>query len=478
VLPVRHQFVRLWGLANRVVVFDEIHAYDTYTGTLLLHLLGWLMSLGSSVILLSATLPPSLRRKLGQIMGADQLPHEVAYPRVSVFQPNRIQQIGFPPDPARTRALVLKALAPDIAAMKAAMDAELAPGGFGLLLVNTVDRAQALYRLYPPGEALLRDGIGVGKRLADGTEVQLFHARFPADQRQAKEETALASFGPKSPREGRKILIATQVAEQSLDLDFDAMVTDLAPIDLLLQRAGRLWRHPRASRPQPAPSLAVAGLAGSTPPSFGTPLWWGAVYREDLLLTTWILLHDRTVLQLPDDIDPMVQAVYEGTVDIPEKLEARMERATIEAEGKTFAHRTQAMQTVIGSPDDGSWNDPARFTQADEDEPGLHASLVAHTRLGEPSITMIPLHPADAFVREAVPDPATARAWYLRGISVARPGLVARFQAAGIPPGWAKSPLLRQAYPMLLDASGTSLLAPDVVLSNDLGLVFTTKEPA
>ena len=65
ILPVRHNFVRLWGLANRVVVFDEIHAYDAYTGTLLIHLLRWLLALGSSVVLLSATLPPSIRRKVG-----------------------------------------------------------------------------------------------------------------------------------------------------------------------------------------------------------------------------------------------------------------------------------------------------------------------------------------------------------------------------------------------------------------------------
>src|SRR5690606_11614407 len=63
ILPVRHNFVRLWGLANRVVVFDEIHAYDAYTGTLLIQLIQWLHYLGSSVILLSATVPPSFRRQ-------------------------------------------------------------------------------------------------------------------------------------------------------------------------------------------------------------------------------------------------------------------------------------------------------------------------------------------------------------------------------------------------------------------------------
>ena len=89
ILPVRHNFVRLWGLANRVVVFDEIHAYDAYTGTLLVHLLRWLLALGSSVVLLSATLPPSIRRKLAEVVNARLPEQEKEYPRLSVFHPGR-----------------------------------------------------------------------------------------------------------------------------------------------------------------------------------------------------------------------------------------------------------------------------------------------------------------------------------------------------------------------------------------------------
>lgn len=86
ILPVRHNFVRLWGLANRVVVFDEIHAYDAYTGTLLIHLLRWLLALGSSVVLLSATLPPSIRRKLATVVDSKLPEQEAEYPRLSVLQ--------------------------------------------------------------------------------------------------------------------------------------------------------------------------------------------------------------------------------------------------------------------------------------------------------------------------------------------------------------------------------------------------------
>lgn len=246
ILPVRHSFVRLWGLANRVVVFDEIHAYDAYTGTLLIHLLRWLVALGSSVVLLSATLPPSIRRKLAEVVNADLPLFETEYPRLSVFCSGTVEQTHFEADPARRLTLQLLGIQSDLPSMRSALETYLASGGMGLALLNTVQRAQDLYRLFPEGEFLEREGLRVGKRLPDGTEVFLFHARFPAEQRQMREDHVLETFGECGNRDGRKILIATQVAEQSLDLDFDLIATDLAPIDLVLQRAGRLWRHARS----------------------------------------------------------------------------------------------------------------------------------------------------------------------------------------------------------------------------------------
>ena len=384
ILPVRHNFVRMWGLANRVVVFDEIHAYDAYTGTLLVHLLRWLLALGSSVILLSATLPPSIRDALARAVGGKLPEQEQAYPRLSVFCPGEeVAQKHFEADPVRRLTIKLQGISSDLPSIHSALEAHLAYGGMGLALVNTVQRAQDLYRLFPDGEPLEREGQRIGKRLEDGTEVYLFHARFPAERRQKREDHALETFGETGSRSGRKILIATQVAEQSLDLDFDLIVTDLAPIDLVLQRAGRLWRHARKSRPVFEPVLLVAGLAGDEPFSFGKPLWWGAVYREDVLLRTWCLLRTRQSLTLPDEIDTLVQAVYEEQVEIPESLQERLEKSLIAEDGEVVADRGQANQAIIGFPDDASWNDPARFVLYDEDEPGVHRTLMVKTQLSQ-----------------------------------------------------------------------------------------------
>jgi CRISPR-associated endonuclease/helicase Cas3 len=479
ILPVRHHFVRLWGLANRVVIFDEIHAYDAYTGTLLVYLLRWLIALGSSVVLLSATLSPAIRRKLAESVETTLPEIEEAYPRLTIFCPDeKVRQTHFAADPNRRLTLQIKGISADLPGMHVALIEHLSAGGMGLTLVNTVQRAQDLYGLFPEGEILEREGQRVGKRLPDGTEVFLFHARFPADRRQQREEQALELFGETGSRAGRKILIATQVAEQSLDLDFDLIASDLAPIDLLLQRAGRLWRHAKnhPSRKIVAPTFLIAGLSGDEPPSFGKPLWWGAVYREDLLLRTWSLLRTKDELTLPDEIDPLVQAVYEEKVDVPDSLQEWLDKALLDGEGKAYAQRIQANQAILGLPDDESWNQPERFVLYDEDGPGIHRTLMAKTRLGENSVVVVPLWPEDGFSPEVMPDSVLTKSWFLRAMSLSRKGVVRELNTLGVPEGWKKSSLLRNCIPLMLDAQGRWMEDANVRLDDDLGLVYEAKE--
>jgi CRISPR-associated endonuclease/helicase Cas3 len=92
---------------------------------------------------------------------------------------------------------------------------------------------------------------------AAGIEASLFHARFAMGDRLAIERQIVRRFGKGDPVARPGVLVATQVIEQSLDLDFDLLVSDLAPVDLLLQRAGRLWRHPERPRPIPGPRMLV-----------------------------------------------------------------------------------------------------------------------------------------------------------------------------------------------------------------------------
>lgn len=488
ILPVRHYFVRLWGLANRVVIFDEIHAYDAYTGTLLFHLIRWLRALGSTVILLSATLPPEFRRRLASVLENNLPDAECEYPRLTVFTEgsNNPQQLHFDTDHSRKRELVIRPVDPSIIALHTCLVDVLPSWGYAGVIVNTVQRAQDLYRHFDNGKDILIDGVIVGKLLADGTEIHLFHARFPAQERQRREDTILSVYGKNQKngklveRGGRHILIATQVAEQSLDLDFDVLITDLAPIDLILQRAGRLWRHNRdkLQRPTQAPLLCIAGLNGEKPGSFGEPLWWNKVYeREDILLRTWHKLSKHTKINLPDDIELLVNDVYEGfSVPTEDDIIKRIEDAEIESFGLLGAQRTMAHQAIIGLPTDGSWKDTARFCLYDNDEAGVHHTLRAQTRLGQDSVVVIPIFPQDSYSTSEVPDYATSKKWALRAVSLSRKSVVRKFRSKGIPETWKMDSLLRNYFPMILDDDGIWKEDDTVKLDKEYGIVYTPKE--
>jgi len=273
VLPVKHVFVRLFGLAQKTVIIDEVHAYDAYMGVLLEHLLCWLRSLGTSVVLLSATLPKSRREALlSSYRGREQhessrpageissgsLTASVAtkvappYPRLSwLDEHGQIQSRNFNASKRITLRVVLQPYA--VADWGPMLRAALEHGGCAAIICNTVTRAQDVFLALQP--------------LFEVGELDLFHARFPFEEREERECRALAYFGrPKDldpSLRPRRVLVATQVIEQSLDIDFDLMVTELAPVDLVLQRSGRLHRHER-----------IGDAARIRPPGLESPTLW------------------------------------------------------------------------------------------------------------------------------------------------------------------------------------------------------------
>lgn len=303
VLKSKHFFLRLFGLSHKVLIFDEVHAYDVYMTQIFKTLLHWLRAVGTSVIILTATLPPTTRRELLQAYGAESLPaDEVPFPRLSLCSKGSVQVIQAGDVPSRT--IQLEWMDPEAVGIAAALAEKLAGGGCAAVICNRVRRAQEVYDAV---RAEFQDGE---------TEVILFHARFPHCWRQAIEQKVLAQFGKDAPnRPRRAIVIATQVIEQSLDLDFDLMVTDLAPVDLLIQRIGRLHRHQDQANPPHRP----AGLARATcilcapafdpaaQPEFGPDQW---IYDPYLLYRTQAVLGARSALSLPGETDQLIQAVY------------------------------------------------------------------------------------------------------------------------------------------------------------------------
>ena len=240
VLPARHQSLRLLGLSDKVLLVDEVHAYDPYMRRLLTALLEAHARQGGSAILLSATLPHTLRQELlkgfavGLGLNAPETKHD-DYPLVSHF----LGETGLHEQPVETRDQVRRHV--DVV--------RLADEGQAIELIHkSISYGRSICWV----RNTVKDTRSAFDQLAqqpwmETEKLTLFHSRFAMVDRQRIESDVLARFGTASGRDQRQgqVLIATQVVEQSLDLDFDLMISDLAPIDLLIQRAGRLQRHIR-----------------------------------------------------------------------------------------------------------------------------------------------------------------------------------------------------------------------------------------
>ena len=469
-LNVKHHFVRLWGLSNRVVVLDEVHAYDTYTSGLIEALLRWLKAMGSSVVLMSATLPAPRRDALLRAWGvAPETAPELSYPRLLLADARGVA--GGTCDSRPLPPIHLQAVAEDIDSLVAKASELVEQGGCGALIVNTVDRAQSLY-------------LKLKAELADAVPLLLFHARFPADQRSQQEQTVLARFGQGGERPAKALLIATQVAEQSLDIDFDFMLTDLAPVDLILQRAGRLHRHQR-ERPEAhrLATLYVAGLAPDALPDLKSTAW-EYVYAPYILGRTWALLSREQALQLPQDIDRLVQAVYDSE-DLPADL-AEADRAFIEDEaygshlGKRQAEGMMARNVAI----DPEAEPQSAYTQKnrgyEEGEEGL--GLPNYTRLGDDSVTLIPVHQVpggwslksdgEAFDPDQLVSNALAKQLHARQLKTSRAALVKHAQALESRRSFSEHPLLRHLKPLVLTDGCLQIGRLAVRLDDELGLVY------
>ncbi len=237
ILPSRHQSLRLLGLMHKVLLVDEVHACDAYMQPLLCNLLRAHAMAGGSAILLSATLPQSQRQQLLDAFtdGLKQ-PHQTlksnAYPLLTHYQSDAAGEYPLETRPTVRRHVRVE-FVDDLQAVEQKLADSVAAGQCACWIRNTVADAREAYQQL--------------KRQYPEWNIDLFHARFTLADRLAIEQQVLERFGKTSNHEQRKgqILIATQVVEQSLDLDFDHLITDLAPIDLIIQRAGRLHRHRR-----------------------------------------------------------------------------------------------------------------------------------------------------------------------------------------------------------------------------------------
>ncbi|MEL7169579.1 MAG: CRISPR-associated helicase Cas3', partial [Bacteroidota bacterium] len=410
-LYARHFFLRLFGLAGKTVVVDEVHAYDVYTGRLVLDLLPWLRALGCHVVLLSATLPARLRDDLlrawdGRAWMPTSSPDtsQIGYPAVWLSAEGHVRiwaGVGDGLTANRTQHAALERGDPAPEQIAARVRDAVEADAVVAVVCNTVKRAQEVFRTVE---------AEVGALLGED-DLCLLHGRFVQQDRVRIERHVVGHrdeagtwipgrFGKGRPS-GPAVLVGTQVIEQSLDLDVDLMLSDLAPIDLLLQRAGRLHRHDRSDRPVAygmprlvwlCPDWEVGGLADVDDLSGG-----GYVYRRTVLWRTAQLLRNRetTGWSLPADYRPLIEAVY-GIVGVPPDLSAEAAQTwrtweQREEEKATNSDRNAKDRTVYAPNKLYKLFVSGRRLQYDEDDETAAQAVRAATREGE-SVEVVVLH--------------------------------------------------------------------------------------
>ncbi len=397
-MNVKFGFLRLSGLADRVLVIDEVHAYDAYMSAIIARLLQWCACLKIPVVLLSATLSAKQRVEMIEAYGAadTELGTDTPYPLITVVDmEKKVSKIKSDASSSWT----LKVETPEGLlgnAKKTAVKAvELVKDdGCCCVILNTVKQAQAVFKeleaiKFPAEERLL------------------FHARFAASDREEITQKVLDLFGkgrwkgedderrfipPNRPK--KYILVATQVVEQSLDVDFDHMISELAPIDLLLQRSGRIKRHSRDKngnlvdgldqRGEPLLHILVPTTEGSKPPKIDARK---TVYQEYPLQLTLEVLSDKKQVELPKEFRPLIEAVYGKTPssDAPEDQEG------VRLAWNIFQQdiAAQAGQFLLCEPMSDEFDPVGADEVGDDSDDGN--GWRAQTRLGMEDVLVIPI---------------------------------------------------------------------------------------
>ena len=470
VLQARHFFVRLFGLSHKTVVFDEIHAYDTYMSTIFQRLLGWLRAVGASVVILSATLPAQTRRELLRAYtGTPDVPlPDVSYPAITWATEDQTGVMPLEAPDSRTVALEWIGREPETVATR--LTHELRQGGCAAVICNTVRRAQEMYQALK------------GACIVPEQDLILFHARFPFAWRDEIEQEVLSWFGKEGDRPHKAIVVATQVIEQSLDLDFDLMISDLAPADLILQRAGRLHRHERDGRPAilatPRLLVAMPPVKKDGVPDFEQDIY---VYERYVLLRSYLALQGREQVTLPAETEELIEAVYghagetQSTGDLTPAFAAALEKAYRQMQRRREKEQDEARCRLVAEPHNRRLMNVSKAV-LEEDKPELHQALRALTRLIPPSISLVCLHRTTAgltlepdggglvvdLAQQPAPDLTEQLARYT--ITVTTWPIVEHFLAQPVPEGWREHPLLHNHRSVIFTAGACALVGTPYTL--------------
>lgn len=304
VLNTKFNFIRTFGLVGKVIIIDEVHAYDTYTSELIDVLVKKLRRLGCTVIILSATLTKKRKQELLECKTVSS----PVYPLITTKKAGvvRTKKCGTEPHKTcRVRKIIDNTPLLLSTATKKALEGQQI-----VWLCNTVDKSVAIYKA-------LRDDPTLNSLVGEN-RIALIHSRFPKIHKTELEEywtKRLGKFGVNriSGKDG-SILIGTQVLEQSINIDGDFMLSDLAPSDLMLQRLGRLWRYTKHKRlcksPEfwiSCPDLSNIQSSKDLRKTLGTD---ALIYAPYILWRSYQIWRRKGSVRVPDDMVDTIERTY------------------------------------------------------------------------------------------------------------------------------------------------------------------------
>lgn len=308
VMNVKHGFVRTFGLAGKVVILDEVHSYDSYTGTIMDMLINALQKMHCTVIILSATLTQSRRNQMiGHFDPANNTNKKTIisgksdYPLLTSFCNGAYQEL--PLDYLSEKKISVCITEDDIAINEVLSRAE--SGQQVLWIENTIAMSQSIYK----------------KLAARATEIKnvdcgLLHSGFTRSDRSMNESIWVNHFGKEGVthrNDTGRILVGTQVLEQSIDIDADFLITRLAPTDMMLQRMGRLWRHSGTIRPVGTRceawilSPSITDVEDNVEKSFGSN---AKVYAPYVLYRSLEVWDQRKEIFIPNQLRELIELTY------------------------------------------------------------------------------------------------------------------------------------------------------------------------
>jgi CRISPR-associated endonuclease/helicase Cas3 len=454
--------------------------------TLFYKLLAWLNAVGTSVIILSATLPAKTRRAMVKAyIGKDLLSDQQDYPALTIAN-SKVQETHLLPEPDSYLLHLnwdLRRAKEDIVNF---LQVELSNGGCAAVICNTVARAQEVYCAISETEIIPQE------------ELILFHSRFPPVWRRKIETQALRKFGKpgsddQSQRPHKAIVVATQVIEQSLDLDFDVMVTDMAPVDLILQRAGRLHRHKHNERYGLPLRLVITEpyKDDSGLPDFGNDQW---VYAPYILLRSYLALRNREFVTIPGDTVELIESVYDPNahLDLPtEDWSQALQQTRSRLEKEERETQAKARRYVVPGPEKRNYLEPGNYI-LQEDNPAVHQTFQARTRDIDLSLSLVCLHKIGdevgvfqedgsmlTFSLQSKLSTELSRILLQNAISIQNKRLVLHFLEHAVPSNWRENAALRFCRAAIfINGKYEGIPGHIITITRELGLQITKLEAA